>query len=403
MPLELCDFVAALPSIRLKPGAQKRVKSGHPWIFSNEIMFDAAAKTKSPGEIVRIESHDGLYVATACFHPKPIIAGRILSRDPREKIDTAFFINRFQKALGLREAFYPAPYYRLIHAEADGFPGLILDRYEDIVALQMNSAAVEALETPILEALDAVIAPKVVLLRNESAARLQEGLSQTVRFHRGGLSKPVALLENGCVFFADLREGQKTGWFYDQRDNRAFMAHLSQGKTVLDVYSYTGGFAVTAAVAGAEQVISVDRSAPAQALAAQAADRNGVQEKIRFERGDAFAVLEQFGAAKQQFDVVIVDPPAFAKSKKDIQQGQRGYRKLIKRAVPLVKPGGYLFAASCSHYMPLGPFAQQVAGGVTDLHREGRVVLQSGAAPDHPLHPHLPESAYLKAVVMMLD
>lgn len=404
MATDYSEFVAALPSIRLKPGAHKRVKGGHPWVFSNEIIMDAAAKALPPGGAVRLEAHTGHFVAVAGFNPKPLISGRVLSMDPTlPALDAGFFRARLQQALAMRDAFFPAPFYRLVHAEADGFPGLIVDRYGDVLAMQVNSAVMEAFTPQILEALDDLLSPETVLLRNDSPARTMEGLQPSVRFHRGDLHKPVELMENGCVFFADLREGQKTGWFYDQRDNRAFMARLSPGKRVLDVYGYTGGFAVAAAVAGAEEVITVDRSALAHEMAGKAAERNGVADKVKFHRGEAFGMLEKFGSNGELFDVVIVDPPAFVKAKKDFNQGSRGYRKMVKLAAPLVKPGGWLLAASCSHHMPPDQFERQVAGGLTDARRQGRIVLQSGAAPDHPVHPHLPESAYLKAVVCCLD
>jgi 23S rRNA (cytosine1962-C5)-methyltransferase len=261
----------------------------------------------------------------------------------------------------------------------------------------------ERLLDPLVEAIDTVLKPQSLLLRNDSPTRKLEGLETYVRPIAGALEGPLALEENGVRFLADPREGQKTGWFFDQRENRARVASLAKGLRVLDVYSYCGGFALTAAAAGAEEVTAVDRSEAALALAEQAAALNGLGSRCRFRRADAFTELETLAAAHQDFDIVVADPPAFVKSKKDLGQGSRAYRKLARLSAACVRPGGFLFIASCSHNMEAAAFAEEVRRGIHDLARTARILASTGAAPDHPVHPALPETAYLKGLLLQID
>lgn len=255
----------------------------------------------------------------------------------------------------------------------------------------------------ILAALDGVLAPRAVVLANESPLRTLEGLDTYTRLAAGALEGPVEVEENGLAFFADPLEGQKTGWFFDQRDSRAFVARLARGAGVLDLYAYTGGFAVQAAAGGAKRVLAVDSSAPALALAQKAAERNGVAEKCEFHRQDAFDALDALAARNERFDIVVADPPPFARSKKDVQAALKGYRKLARMAAALVRPGGFLFVASCSHNVTADAFGLEVAGGISRAGRAGRVVRAGGAGADHPVHPLLPETAYLKTLTLQLD
>ncbi|HYB09731.1 MAG TPA: class I SAM-dependent rRNA methyltransferase [Alphaproteobacteria bacterium] len=391
------------PVIRLLPGQQKRARHGHPWIYSNEIVMDAAAKSLPPGELVNVESANGESLGVAFFNSHSLVAARILSGNPTREIDVDFFAAHLGRALALREALYDAPYYRLVHAEADGLPGLAIDRYGDVLACQMNAAGIERLATPLTEAIERVLDPRVILFRNDSPIRALEGLPGTQHFAKGTLSGPIELVENDCRFLADLMTGQKTGWFYDQRDNRAFMARLARGRSVLDVYCYSGGFAIEAARAGAREVLAIDGSDPALALARQAAELNGVEALCRFERGSAFTAMERLAADGRHFDIVICDPPAFVKSKRDLATGAKGYRKLARLAGQLAAPGGFVFLASCSHNMEVPRFAEEVRRGLEQAGRTGRILRSAGAAPDHPVHPHLPESSYLKALVLQVD
>ena len=391
------------PIIRLQPNRDRRAGHGHPWVYSNEIAMTAEAKALPPGTLVEAQASDGRPLGVGFFNPRSLIALRLLDRTRGAVIDSAFLAARLERALALRQSLYGEPFYRLVHAEADGLPGLIIDRYGPVVVAQLNSAGMDRLSEPLLEALETVVAPDVIVLRNDSSAREQEGLTRDVRIAKGAMDGPIEVRENGARFLTDLSGGQKTGWFFDQRDNRAFMAGLAEGRSVLDVYSYTGGFGIQAAVGGASSVTACDRSEQALALAEQAAQLDGVAARMTFVRAEAFAELEKRVGQGERFGMVICDPPAFVKSQKDLQTGARGYRKLARLGATLVEPGGYLFIASCSHNMPVERFADEVARGLGQAGRAGRILRSSGAAPDHPVHPMLPESAYLKAQVLQLD
>ena len=395
--------VAELPAITLKPHGEKRLGRGHPWVYSNEVEMDAAAKAVPPGEVVRLCDRHGRYHATAFFNRHPLIAARILTRDAAATIDAPFLAARLRRALAIRERLVGVPFYRLVHAEADGLPGVIIDRFGDALALQVNTAGMEVLTPLLIDALNEVVAPTTIVLRNDGAVRKLEQLPEYVEVAQGRLDGPLTLEENGARFFADLEGGQKPGWFYHQPDNRAWAARLARGERVLDCYAFAGGFTVQAALAGAAQVTAVDRSQDALDLAARAAEANDVAGRCRFVKAEVFQELQRQSQAGERYGLVIVDPPAFVKSKKDLAQGLKGYRKMVRLAAPLVAEGGYLLAASCSHHADPGSFAEQVKRGLQDTGREGRILRTSGAAPDHPVHPALPESAYLKAQILALD
>ena len=391
------------PTIRLLARRHKRVKAGHPWVYANEIEMTTAARALPPGGLVNLENAGGEPLGTAAFNPRTLVVARLLGPTADAPVDHDFLVDRLTSALRLRDRLFDRPFYRLVHAEADGLPGLIVDRFDDVVVCQENTAAMQRLEPALLDALDAVLSPRVVVLRNDSPARALEGLDNATRVAKGDLDDAVMLEENGVRFFADVEQGQKTGWFFDQRDNRAFMAGLAKDARVLDLYCHSGGFGIQAAVAGAHQVTLVDRSAPALELAARAAAANEVDGRCHFERHNAFEIMSDLAKRKERFDIVIADPPAFVKSRKDLNAGTRGYRKMTRLAAKLVAPGGFLFVASCSHNLDTETFATQVRRGIEDAGRQGRILRSTGAAPDHPLHPHLPESAYLKAQVLNLD
>ena len=391
------------PVLRLLPGRHKRLSHGHPWAYSNEIALDAAAKALEPGTLVRLEAAGGEALGVAFFNPHSLVAARLLSRDAEAAIDVPFLAARLNRALALRETLYREPYYRLVHAEADGLPGLAIDRYGDVLVCQVNAAGMERLIEPLVAALGEVLHPRVVLLRNDAPVRALEGLASYVRCVEGELESPVELIENGCRFLADLVGGQKTGWFFDQRDNRAFVASLARGRRVVDLYCYSGGFAVAAAAAGAREVLGIDRSEAALALAERAAALDGVAARCRFRRGQAFAEMDRLAAAGERFELVICDPPAFVKSKRELAAGAKGYRKMARLAAALAADGGFVFLASCSHNMEPERFAEEVRRGLAQAGRSGRILRSAGAAPDHPVHPFLPETAYLKALVLQLD
>jgi 23S rRNA (cytosine1962-C5)-methyltransferase len=391
------------PSIRLQPKHDSRLRQGHPWVYSNEVIMDAAAKNLPPGSVVDLAATGGDRLGVAWFNPRTLIAARLLTRDDGAAIDRGWYAARLRAALTLRQRLYREPCYRLIHAEADGLPATVVDRMGDVLVVQLNAAGPALAEAEILGALADVLQPAAIVLKNDSSARLLEGLETGTRLAYGALDRPVTLTENGCRFGIDPLEGQKTGWFYDQRDNRAFVAGLAKGARVLDAYCYGGGFGVASAVAGAAAVTLLDRSAAALDSAMDSAALNGAGDRCRRLQRDVFQALPELTAAGERFDIVIVDPPAFAKSRKDVPAALRGYRKLVQQAARLVTRGGILFAASCSHNVGVAEFADSVARGLNDAKRDGRILRAAGAGPDHPVHPMLPESAYLKSLTLALD
>jgi 23S rRNA (cytosine1962-C5)-methyltransferase len=402
-PAAAGDDPAARPVVTLLAGGHRRAEGGHPWIYSNEVEMDAAARAIAPGSLVTVKRADSRPLGVAMFNPHTLLAGRLLDRDAARPIGRRFVMRRLERALQLRERLYRAPFYRLVHAEADGLPGLVVDRFGPVLVVQENAAGMELLEPVIVEALSALLSPDAIVLRNDSPARGLEGLTQEVRVAAGAVDGPVTVEEDGAIFLADVLAGQKTGWFFDQRDNRAFVAGLAAGARVLDLYCYSGGFAVAAARAGAASVAGIDRSEAALALAGEAAARNDVAALCDFRRAEVFAEAAALASAGERFDIVIADPPAFARSKRDVPAALRGYRKLARLAMQLTAPGGFVFLASCSHNVAAADFAEAARRGLADAGRTGRILREAGAGADHPIHPALPESAYLKSLVLSLD
>jgi 23S rRNA (cytosine1962-C5)-methyltransferase len=389
-----------LPTVILRAGEDRRVRAGHPWAFSNEILMDADARAIPVGSLATLRAPGGEALALVTFNPHSLIAARVLSTNPEAQVDALFFGRLLTRAAALRDRLVGVPYYRLIHAEADGLPGVIIDRFGDAFVVQVNTAGMDALTPILLEALEAEFSPTTIVLKNDSPVRELEGLKREVVVAKGQAGS-IELIENDARFVADLSEGQKTGWFYDQRDNRRFMAGLAKDARVLDAYCYSGGFGVLAATRGAKSVVCLDRSQPALNAAQRAATLNGVDKIVSFQKGEVFEALEKM--KPRSHEIVICDPPAFVKSRKDLKTGAQGYRKLVRLAAPLVTKGGFFFVASCSHLVDPPLFAEQVRRGLRDAERSGRILLSSGAALDHPVHPNLPETAYLKAMVLQLD
>jgi 23S rRNA (cytosine1962-C5)-methyltransferase len=399
--------VSSMPVLRVQPREDRRIRSGHPWIYANELVLDAAAKALPPGEPVRVYDAHGGGLGVGSFNLHSLIAVRLFDRDIATRIDQRFLSDKLTAAAARRHNFFSQPYYRLVHAEGDGLPGFVIDRFADSFVVQANTAGAERLTPLLLEALHEVFSPRAVVLRNDSPVRRLEGLGESVALAAGSLEPPLQVEEGGLRFGLDALAGQKTGWYYDLRFARDLIASLSAGARVLDCYCHTGAFALRAAKghnsAGAASVLGIDRSELGVDLAAKAASANGLGKLCRFEKADAFERLESLGAAGERFDLVITDPPNFVKSRKDLGPGSRAYRKLARLAVPLVAPGGYWFVACCAHLLPGELFAKEVAAGLTAAGREGRLLAQGGAGPDHPVHPHLPESAYLKWLLFQVD
>ncbi|MDI9409022.1 MAG: class I SAM-dependent rRNA methyltransferase [Candidatus Pacebacteria bacterium] len=393
----------SLPTVTLMPHHSARLRHGHPWLYANEVKMSAALKQLPAGSLVWVQSSEGYNLGTAIFNPHSLIVGRLVSRQKIATLDEGFFAGKLRRALELRQAWFKEPYFRLIHAEADGLPGVIIDLYGTVVVVQLNTAGMSVFSDSLLAALTLVLSPTAVLLRNDSAARESEGLEREVILAQGKIPPQIEVRENGAVFLVDLQEGQKTGWFYDQRENRRRIGHLARGGRVLDVFCYLGGFGIEALVAGAESATLVDRSESALAAAVQSAERSQVAARCSVSRGEGFEVMAAMIEAKQRFDLVVVDPPAFVKSKKHLAVGLKAYSKMTEAAAELVTPGGYLLAASCSHNVSPDAFAEAVSRGLSRAERSGRILFTAGADYDHPVHPHLPESAYLKAICLVLD
>ena len=385
------------PLLIVKPRQGRRARSGAPWIFSNEIAMPANI---APGTMVDVKGDDGQNFGSGFFNPKSLITVRLVARELGVAVDEDFFAARLSRALAVRDRLYPRPFYRLVHAEGDGLPGLVIDRFGDVLVLQLTIAGMENALPALLAALNRVLAPQTIILRNDTPSRALEGLESYVRVERGTAGR-IAVEENGARYFADLGQGQKTGWYYDQRDNRAFIAALAKGCSVLDAYSYTGGFGILAAKAGAKEVICLDSSEPALKLAEDSAAAN--QVSIRAVKADVFEEMSRLAAQKERFDIVVADPPPFVKSRKDLEPGAKAYRKLARQAADITASGGFLLLASCSHNIPLERFASECAAGLQRSGRVASLIHTAGAGADHAVHPMLPETAYLKALVYALD
>ena len=414
--------------IRIKKGCDAAIRQGVPWIYAGELIDSSELLTIPPGSLVSIENHKGQRIGIGYYNGRSQIACRVLTFG-NEAIDVRFFKQRLEKARAQRDKLIGVPYYRLIHSEADGLPGLLVDRFGDALVVQVGTAGMEALQSVWLQALEEVLQPKTIMLRNDTASRSKEGLKKEVKIlpcpiggglgwgHSGestinnaplptsplmGEGLIVEVQENGCIYYADLEHGQKTGWFYDQRDNRKMIADLAKGKTLVDIYSHSGGFGIIAAKYGAASVMMVDSSALALELAMKAAMRNEVADRCTALQGDAFEMMERLAKEGKTFDIVLADPPAFVKARKDIISGLKGYTKVARLAAALVAPGGYLFVASCSHHAGRSAFNKAVLEGVEKAGFRAEILKQTGAAPDHPRHPALPQNEYLKGALLNL-
>jgi 23S rRNA (cytosine1962-C5)-methyltransferase len=382
----------------LKKDEDRRLRAGHCWVYSNEIdTARSPLRDLTPGDPVQIVSHRGQWLGWAYANPHSLICARLVSRDRAHPLDRSLIVHRLNIALSLRERLYRSPCYRLVYGEADGLPGLVIDRYGAIAAVQITTAGMERERDAIVDAVQKVLKPTAIVLRNDSSARTQEGLTQYVEVVHGTLPAAVEVVEGDQTFAVSLTEGQKTGWFFDQAANRDRLLRYVPGKRVLDVFSYVGGWGIRAAAAGAVDVTCVDSSERALAGVLDNAARNGVVDRVRTERGDAFAVLRNLKAAGQRFDVIVLDPPAFIKRRKDAKEGQLAYRRINEAAVTLLERDGLLVTASCSFHMAADDLLRTVQQAARASDRSLQLLEQGRQGPDHPVHPAIPETAYLKA------
>ena len=390
--------------VRLLPKAKPQViRHGFPWVFANELVMDRRTKAATPGSLVVLEDSERRPLGLGTINPFSKIAVRMLDFDTESVIDQAWFVQKLSRALQHREALYDEPFYRLVHAEADGLPGVIIDRFGDLAVIQPNAAYAETMIDVIVAALVEVTGVSTVIKNGTGRARSLEGLNEEmVVVHGNAPDGPVPVQMNGATYMADVMGGQKTGLFLDQRPNHAFAAGLAKGGKVLDVFSHVGGFSLAALANGAASAMAVDGSAPALELAQAGAEASVVADKFETRHGDAFDVLEALGAEGETFDVVVCDPPAFAPSKQTAEKGLRAYERVARLAAPLVKEGGYLVLCSCSHAADLKRFRDASARGIGRGGRRSQLVYTGSAGPDHPLLPQLAESGYLKALVFRL-
>ena len=387
--------VAQLPVLRLKRNEDRRLHAGHLWIFSNEV--DTAqsplAKFKA-GELARVLAHNDRALGLAYVNPKSLIAARLL--ETWKIPDAAWLAARIRAALVLRERLYAKPYYRLVYGESDGLPGLVIDRYGSACVVQIGTAGMELLKGPIRQALGEVLRCEAVLFKNDGSAREMEGLPSYVEIAAGDFDRPAVVLEDDLEFQAPLSEGQKTGWFFDQAANRrALVKYVRKGARVLDVFSYVGAWGVRAAHSGAREVTCIDSSAAALELASANAARNGV--KVATRKGDAFDVLEELVKQGERFDLIVIDPPAFAKRKKDLPKALAAYKRLNQLALQAMADDGILVSCSCSFHVSAEDLQDAIAKAARGAAKHLQILEMGGQGPDHPVHPAIPETRYLKA------
>lgn len=388
-------------TISLLPKHSKRFRSGYPWVYTNEIEQSHSTKSIEPGELVQL-TLEGKMLATGFYNRHSLIAFRCLSRNPAEPINTDFFISRLQKALELRGWFYQTPYYRLVHAEGDLLPGLIIDRFDKVFVIQINTQGMEKCKTFIIEALTKLFQPETLYFKNDSAAREMEGLPRTDPEIIGKSIDTLWVKENGIDFTVDLSSSQKTGWFFDHQLNRKEIAALSKDKHVLDYYCYSGGFSLAAALNGAKHVTAVDRSEAAIHNAKQSASKHQLDSRISFVCSEAFQDMDRRIANQEKYDIIILDPPAFVKVKKDLPAGLKGYEKLIYKGLQLVADKGIMLIASCSYHVKEGDLQEALGKALAKAGKEGRILKKLHAGPDHPIHPMLEESEYLKGFLVSM-
>lgn len=384
--------------IRLKPQEERRLRAGHLWVYSNEI--DSARtplKTLTAGSLCRFEDARGKPLGAGYINPHALLCGRLLTGQYDAEIDADWFARRFQAAANLRQRLYPQPYYRLVYGEADGLPGLVVDRYGEVLVVQIGTAGMENLKARLLAALQTVFKPRGIVLRNDGAAREAEALPLYVE-ELGDVPDTVVITEGGVKFEVAMKGGQKTGWFFDQRDNRDRLArYVTSSSKVLDVFSYAGGWALRARGLGAAEATCIDSSAPALEAAARNAALNDTS--LETLRGEALELMKKLASDGRKFDLVVVDPPALIKRKRDHKEGLGLYGRLNRAAIDLLAPGGILVSCSCSHHLTPEELQRELLRESRALGRRLQVLEQLEQGPDHPVHPAIPETRYLKGFV----
>ncbi|GAB6140931.1 class I SAM-dependent rRNA methyltransferase [Methylosoma difficile] len=387
----------AYPQLYLKKNEDKRLRKGHCWVFSNEVDTQRSPlESFNAGDLVQVCGNDGKALGTAYINPQALICARLLSRKANLKCGSNFFKERISTALTLREKLFDKTYYRLVFGESDGLPGLVIDRFGDVFSVQITTAGIEQRKQILIDALVELFEPTAIVLKNDSGQRQQEGLGQESEVAYGQLPETLIIEENGAQFKIDILNGQKTGWFYDHRSSRAQLASFAKGLRVLDLFCYTGAWAMPAAMAGAAEVVCVDASESALALAQENAALNQVSGSMQFIRSDVFDYLKDARLDNQQFDIIILDPPALIKRKKDFKQGYEAYRRLNHLALQVLAKNGILVSASCSHHLSKENLHEILRSSGKHIDRHLVFFASGGQGPDHPIDPAAPETEYLK-------
>ena len=392
--------MSALPELRLKKNEDRRLRAGHAWVYSNEVdTKQTPLKEFAAGQWCHVTNSRGRVLGTAYVNPNTLICARLVSRFEKQILSPERLVKKIQQALRLRETIFSVPCYRLVFGESDALPGLVVDRYFDTLVVQITTAGMDNIQDDIVEALTEVIKPKTILLRNDSSSRELEGLELYSKTVVGILPELVELEENGTRFVTSLEQGQKTGWFYDHRLNRQRTQQYVKDKRVLDVFSYVGGWGVEALQAGAKDVTCVDASAFALDLAKQSAALNNKEDRFTSLEGDAFDILKSLAEDKAKFDVVILDPPAFVKRRKDFKEGSLAYRRINRLAMNLVQNEGILVSASCSYHLGHEQLLNEIRQASYLANVDCQVLEQGHQGPDHPVHPAMKETDYLKSFI----
>lgn len=385
------------PVLYLKKNEDRRLRQGHVWVFSNEVDCQRSALDQfQPGDGVVVHDASDKAMGVAYVNPNALICARLLSRKPALRVGRRFFYERLSQALALRQRLFDKPFYRWVFGESDGLPGLVIDRFGDVLSVQITTAGMECHRDLLVDVVVELVSPQAVLLKNDLAQRQLESLSQEPVVAYGALPAELVIEENGAQFVVDVSAGQKTGWFYDHRSSRKQFAQWSKGLRVLDLFSYAGAWSIPAAMAGAAELVCVDSSEPALALAEQSARLNGVHARMRFERADVFDYLKQAREQRLQFDAVILDPPALIKRKKDFKTGYEAYRRLNHLALQVLSADGLLVSASCSHHLTRDNLHEILRSSARHIDRHLVILAASGQGADHPVLPAVPETEYLK-------
>ncbi len=392
-----------MPILTLRNNEERRLRAGHLWVFSNEVDTKKTPLTAfAPGQAAVVTASRGRPLGVVTVNPGSLICARVMDDDPDTRLDVDFFRSRIRDALALRARFYATPHYRLLFSEGDHVPGVVLDRYGDVVVGQLTTAGAEVLRDVILEAVLAELAPRAVIWRNDAAARDLEGLPRAVETAYGEAPDLLEIDEDGARFAVPALTGQKTGWFYDMRENRTALCRLVRGRTVLDLFAYAGAFSVRAALAGAASAVCLDSSEAARDMAAQNAARNGVAGSVEAVRADAGAFLEECAASGRTFDVVSLDPPALVKRRKDLEAGLRAYERLNRLAMDVLADDGILMTCSCSQHVDAWDLRRVALRAANAAGRRAQVLAQGRQGPDHPAHPAMAETDYLKSFILRL-